>query len=112
MENFTLHLSIARLTQKPTDDEKRLADRVIRSARNGKALLKQARKLASRKKYPVVVRVCQEILFGDFDQEIQNEARALRTDVEQASAADVPIPERKVVDDLMADERFERLDRS
>ncbi|MCZ6787211.1 MAG: hypothetical protein O7E54_08615 [Planctomycetota bacterium] len=101
---------IARLTRKPTDDEKRLADRVIRSARNGKALLKQARKLASRKKYPVVVRVCQEILFGDFDQEIQNEARALRTDVEQASAADVPIPERKVVDDLMADERFERLE--
>ncbi|MEE8107059.1 MAG: hypothetical protein V3T86_16110 [Planctomycetota bacterium] len=101
--------AVLRELTKPTEEDNALAAKVIRTSRTGQQLLKKARRSAKRERYGVVVRLCQELEFGDYKQELQNEAVALRREIEERAAAAVPKEERKEVEELVADERFKRL---
>jgi len=101
--------AVLRELTRPTEEDRELAAKVIRTSRTGQQLLKQAKKSARRDRYGIVVRLCQELEFGDYKQELQNEAVALRREIEERAAAAVPDEERKLVEELTTDERFARL---
>jgi hypothetical protein len=98
------------LTEGPTDEEKALVEKLVKDKKSGSALLKAGRKLLRRRSYRAVVRLCQQIMFGEFDQETQNEALALRKEAERTAAADVSPAEKARAAEVLNDERFFRLD--
>ncbi|MHC4133843.1 MAG: hypothetical protein ACYS0K_02540 [Planctomycetota bacterium] len=98
------------LTEGPTDEEQDLVARLIKDKKSGPALLKAGRKLLRQRSYRTTVRLCQQIMFGEFDQEIQNQALALRREAETTAAQDVSPAEKARAAEVLADERFYRLD--
>jgi len=101
---------IRKLTEGPSDEEKELVAKLLRAKKLGTSLLRAGRKLLERRQFKVVVRLCQEMMFGDFDQEIQNEALALRKEAERTAANDVPEADKEAALAVLGDERFDRLD--
>jgi len=101
---------LRKLTEQPTDADKELAAQVLKTKREGKALLKAAEKLLDQKLYRAVVRVCQEIGTGEFDQDEKNAATDLRRRTEEAAVADVPAAQKEAAKKVLLDERFDRLD--
>ena len=101
---------IRRLTEGPSDEDKDLVAKLVRGKKSGDSLLKAGRKLLEQRQYRAVVRLCQEMMYGEYDQEAQNGALALRQEAEEKAAADVSAEDKKDVLDVLNDERFERLD--
>ncbi|MHC4954037.1 MAG: hypothetical protein ACYTGZ_09110 [Planctomycetota bacterium] len=98
------------LTENPSDEEKEVVAKILRAKKLGKNLLKAAEKLLERREYRTVVRLCQEMMFGDFEQEIRTSAIALRKRAEEKAAADITVEEKMTALDILEDERFKRLD--
>jgi len=99
-----------KLTEQPTDADRELAAQVLKAKREGKAVLKAAEKLLEQRQYRAVVRVCQEVGTGEFDQEEKNAATDLRRRTEERALADVPAAQKEAAKTVLADERFDRLD--
>ncbi|UCE87588.1 MAG: hypothetical protein JSU66_07715, partial [Deltaproteobacteria bacterium] len=109
-ETNRIRAMVRRLTEDPSEEQKELVAKLMRAKRSGDAILKAARKLLEQRDYRVVVRVCQEIMFGNYDQETQNEAVALRKDAEERAASDVSAAEKELAREVLADPRFLRLE--
>ena len=109
-EQAKIHRLVRGLTEDPTDEDKELVAKIQRAHKSGEGLLKAARKLLEERRYRPVVRICQEMMFGQFDQEIQNQALALRKEAEDLAAADISAADKEAVREVLEDERFERLD--
>ncbi|MCK6458378.1 MAG: hypothetical protein L6Q95_00615 [Planctomycetes bacterium] len=101
---------VRKLTEGPTAEDLEQVEKVQRAHKSGEGLLKAAAKLLEERRYRATVRICQEMLFGSFDQEIQNRALALRKEAEDKAAADLPATDKDAVKKVLEDERFERLD--
>jgi len=99
-----------KLTENPTPEDRELVDQLLRAKRQGPALLKAGRKLLEQRRYRVVVRLCQQVMFGEFDQQVQNGAVALRKEAEQKAVGDATLEERQEAREVMNDTRFERLE--
>ncbi|MHC5031152.1 MAG: hypothetical protein ACYTGU_09875, partial [Planctomycetota bacterium] len=97
------------LTEGPTAEEKELVDKLLKDKKSGPALLKAGRKLLKRRSYRAAVRLCQQIMFGEFDQETQNEALELRREAEATAVRDISPKEKARAAEVMDDRRFERL---
>jgi len=97
------------LTEKPSDEEKEVVAKILRAKKLGKNLLKAARKLLDQKEYRTVVRLCQEMMFGDFEQKIRTAAIALRKEAEIKATADITVEEKLAALAVLDDERFKRL---
>jgi len=98
------------LTEGPTEEEKELVARLVKDKKSATALLKAGRKLLRQRSYRTAVRLCQQIMFGEFAQEIQNEALALRKEAETTAAGDVSAAQKARAANVLSDERFYRLD--
>ena len=109
-ERERIKRAIRTLTENPNAEEKELADSLLRTKRDGRKLLKAARKLLESRRYRVVVRISQQIMFGSFDQEIQNEAIALRKEAERGAATAVTEEEKRAAREVLEDARFHRLE--
>lgn len=101
---------VRRLTEAPTPVDEEAVEKILRAHKSGEGLLKAGGKLLEERLYRAVVRLSQEMMFGNFDQEIQNRALALRKEAEDAAAADLPATDKEAVREVLEDERFERLD--
>ena len=101
---------IRKLTESPTPEDKEAVEKILRAHKSPEGLLKAGAKLLEERRYRAVVRLAQEMMFGNFDQEIQNRALALRKEAEDAAAADLPAADKEAVRQVLEDERFERLD--
>jgi len=106
----TIKRLIRDLTEKPSDEEKEVVAKILRAKKLGKNLLAAARKLLGQKEYRTTVRLCQEMMFGDFDQKIRTAAIELRKQAEQKAAADITVEEKLAALAVLDDERFKRLD--
>jgi len=109
-EQDRIHRLLRDLTEKPSDEEKERAAQVLRSRKLGKNVLAAARKLLEQREYRVVIRICQELMFGDRDQETKTAAIALRKETEERAAKDMTPEEKRAALDVLQDERFQRLD--
>lgn len=101
---------VRKLTENPTAQDQEMVDKIMRAHKSGDAILKAGSKLLEERRYRAVMRLCQEMMFGNFDQEIQNRALALRKQTEDLAGADIPVPDKEAVRAVLEDERFERLD--
>ncbi|MGQ0612199.1 MAG: hypothetical protein ACT4PV_00400 [Planctomycetaceae bacterium] len=101
---------VRKLTRRPTAEEKVLAEKMIRAAKDGEALLQSAKALFEKRELRLVVRLCQELEFGSYPQEARNGGRGLREQAEAAAAAGATPVERDEVRAILDDERFRRLD--
>ncbi|MHC4222532.1 MAG: tetratricopeptide repeat protein [Planctomycetota bacterium] len=101
---------IRKLTENPTAEDKELVAKILRAKKEGPSALKAARKLLEQGRYRAVVRLCQEMMFGEFSQDIQNEAVALRRRAEQEAVHDITTEEVMEVEEVLEDARFDRLD--
>jgi hypothetical protein len=101
---------VRKLTEGPTAEDIEQVERIQRAHKSGEGLLKAGAKLLEERRYRAVVRLCQEMMFGNFDQGIQNRALALRKEAEDTASADLPAPDKEAVRKVLEDERFERLD--
>ncbi|MHC4547533.1 MAG: hypothetical protein ACYTEZ_02050 [Planctomycetota bacterium] len=101
---------VRKLTENPSEEQKGVVADLTRTKKSGGALLKAGRKLLQQRQYRVVVRLCQELMFGDFDQEVQNGAQELRREAETRASRDVSTAEKEAAKKVLADERFHRLD--
>ncbi|MHC4958103.1 MAG: tetratricopeptide repeat protein [Planctomycetota bacterium] len=97
------------LTERPTEDEKREVEELLKKKKEAKTLLKAGRKLLSAGRYRVVVHLCQQMMFGKFDKAAQDAAIALRKEAETRAADDVTVADREAVRKIMDDTRFDRL---
>lgn len=109
-EKDKIRALIRKLTERPSDEQKELAAKIVRAKRDGRLILKAARKLLAQGEYRVVVRICQEMMFGNFKQEQQNDAIALRKEAEQKASQDIKLEDRNAVKEVTDDPRLERLD--
>ncbi|HEX5138589.1 MAG TPA: hypothetical protein VFY93_16575 [Planctomycetota bacterium] len=101
---------VRKLTEGPTAEDQADVEKILRAHKSGEGLLKAAAKLLGERRYRAVVRLCQEMMFGKFDQEIQNRAVALRKEAEDKAAADLLAADKEAVRKVLEDERFECLD--
>jgi hypothetical protein len=101
---------IRKLTEGPTPEDQEAVAKIQRAHKSAEGLLKAGAKLLEERRYRAVVRLCQEMMFGNFDQEVQNRALALRKEAEDAATADLPATDKEAVREVLEDERFERLD--
>jgi hypothetical protein len=109
-EVLRIRTLIRRLTEAPDAEEQALVEKILRAHKTGEGLLKAAGGLLADRRYRAVVRICQEMTFGTFDQDVQNRAVDLRRQAEDAATADIPAPDKEAVRAILEDERFERLD--
>ena len=106
-----IRATFRKLVENPTQEQKDEAAALVTSKKkNGKLILKAARKLLAERRFRLVVRVCQELQFGAFGQDIKNAALALRKETEDIAAAEISAAQRKAALDVLTDERFERID--
>ncbi|MHC4408122.1 MAG: hypothetical protein ACYTEG_10875, partial [Planctomycetota bacterium] len=101
---------IRNLTEKPSDEEKEVVAKLLRSRKLGSNVLKAARKLLEQREYRIVVRICQEVMVGQYDQDSRTAAIALRKEAEERAARDMTPGEKQAARDVLDDERFKRLD--
>lgn len=101
---------VRKMLYRPTDEEKEVASRAEHSCKDAAAAVGKIRDLLAKKSYVVAIRLCQAVEFGDGDQEQKNAARALRTEIEERAAADVPPDQKEEARGILNDERFERID--
>ncbi|MHC4451275.1 MAG: hypothetical protein ACYS0E_14245 [Planctomycetota bacterium] len=101
---------IRNLTEKPSDEEKEIVAKLLRSRKLGSNVLKAARKLLEQREYRIVVRICQEVMVGKYDQDSRTAAIALRKEAEERAARDMTPGEKQAARDVLDDERFKRLD--
>jgi len=101
---------VRKLTESPTPEDQEQVTKILRAHKSGEGLLKAGAKLLEERRYRAVVRLCQEMMFGNFEQEIQNRALALRKQAEDTASADLPSADKEAVRKVLEDERFERLD--
>lgn len=106
----TIKRLIRDLTEKPSDEEKEVVAKVLRAKKLGKNLLAAARKLLDQKEYRTAVRLCQEMMFGDFDQDTRSAAIKLRKEAEEKAATDISVDEKMAALAVLEDVRFKRLD--
>jgi len=100
---------VRKLTQEPSDEEKALAKQIVERSKDGGKALDEARRLLGESQWKLVVRICQEVLFGEHPQEIQNRANALREETERAAEHALPDDQRAAAYAVLTDERFDRL---
>ena len=100
------------LTEKPSDEDKEVVAKILRAKKLGKNLLKAAQKLLEQREYRIVVRLCQEMMFGEFDQDVRSAAIALRKQAEKQAESDISVAEKAAALTVLGDERFKRLDTS
>ncbi|MHC4938314.1 MAG: hypothetical protein ACYTHK_05035 [Planctomycetota bacterium] len=100
---------IRNLTEKPSEEEKEAVAKILRSRKLGKNVLKAARKLLEQREYRTVVRLCQEVMVGSYDQESRTAAIELRKEAEAKAAKDMTPGEKQAARDVLDDVRFKRL---
>jgi hypothetical protein len=101
---------VRKLTESPDEEDKETVAKLLRAKREGSSLVKAARKLLQERRYRAAVRLCQEIMFGTFDQDVKNDAVALRKEAEEKAATDAPAAQLEAAKAVLADDRFERLE--
>jgi len=101
---------IRHLTENPSVEDKEVVAKILRAKKLGKNLLKAAQKLLEQREYRIVVRLCQEMMFGEFDQDVRSAAIALRKRAEIHAASDISVAEKMAARTVLDDERFKRLD--
>ncbi|MEM8886256.1 MAG: hypothetical protein AAGD14_19515, partial [Planctomycetota bacterium] len=100
------------LTEKPSDEEKAAVAAIFKAKKLPKNILKAGRKLLEERRYRTVVRLCQEMMFGNYEQAVKNEAVALRKEAEERAIKDVSTDEKLAARAVLDDARFKRLDHS
>jgi len=111
-EEEKIHRLVRDLTENPSDEEKETVAKILRARKLGKNILAAGRKLLEQREYRTVVRLCQELMFGTFEQETRTEAIALRKEAEERAAKDMTPGEKQAALDVLQDARFDRLDTS